>query len=195
MALELEKMHTARAKQERIPEGTYMARVTSIVDLGIQEQTDWKTGEPTDPKARVLVTWELPTETITVEHNDGTEEELPRLISKEYTLSNYDQSNLMKLIAVLKPGLKTLTELLNIECMVNVGSTVNGNAKIVSVVTSPKGMPVPELAKEASYFDFDDPSEDLYLNLPSWVRMKIKSAENYTGFADEWGNPEEGAAA
>jgi hypothetical protein len=194
MALDLEKMHTAQAKQERIPEGTFMARISSIVDLGVQPQTDWKTGEPTDPKPRVLATWELPTETITVVHNDGTEEELPRLISKEYTLSNYDKSNLMKLLAVLKPTCKSLTELLDIECMVNVGSTVNGNAKIVNVVTPPKGMPVPELTKPAAYFDFDQPTEDLFLTQPQWVRTKIKDAENYTGFADLWGQNEEAAA-
>ncbi len=190
MALNLEKMHTARAKQERIPEGTYMSRITSVIDLGIQEQTDWKTGEVTDPKPRVLITWELPTETIVVEHADGTSEDLPRLISKEYTLSNYEQSNLMKLVAVLKPGLRELVELLDIECMVNVGSTVNGNAKIVSVVTSPKGMSVPALSKDPSCFDFDDPAEDLYQLLPSWVRIKIQSAENYTGFADDWDEKE-----
>ena len=191
MALKLEKMHSAHAKQERIPEATYMARIASITDLGVQEQTDWKTGEPTDPKPRILVTWELPTETITVEHNDGTTEELPRLISKEYTASNYDQSNLMKLIAVLKPGVTNLVDLLNIECMVNVGSTVNGNAKVVSVVTVPKGMPVPELTRPASHFDFDAPDEELYLILPSWVRTKILDAENYTGFADDWGTSSE----
>lgn len=187
MALDLEKMHTARAKAERIPEGTYPARVAAIIDLGIQDQTDWKTGEPTDPKARVLITWELPTETIEVEHNDGTVEMLPRLISKEYTLSNYEASNLMKLVGVLKPKLKTLVELLDIPCLLNVGSTVNGNAKVVSVVPAPRGMEIDQLSKPATHFDFDDPSEELFLTLPTWVRIKIKEANNYEGFADGWG--------
>jgi hypothetical protein len=193
MALSLEKMHTARAKVDRIPEATYPARISAIIDLGIQDQTDWKTGEATEPKARVLITWELPTETMEIEHNDGTVEVLPRLISKEYTLSNYEASNLMKLVAVLKPGLKSLVELLDMACMVSVGSTINGNAKVVSVMAAPKGMEVDELNKPASHFDFDAPSEEIYLTLPSWVRTKLKEANNYEGFADEWGAQEEAA--
>ena len=186
MALNIEKMQTNYSKQERIPEGTFMSRVSSIVDLGIQEQTDWKTGEPTDPKARVLITWELPTETIEVEHNDGSKEMLPRVISKEYTLSNYDQSNLMKLIKSLKPNLKELQEFLDLTCMINIGSTKTGNAKVTSVMPAPAGIPIPELTKEASYFDFDSPSEEFFSTLPSWIKGKIKDANNYTGFADTW---------
>lgn len=188
MSLDLDKAHTThRASIERIPEGTFMGRFFSIVDLGVQPQTDWQTGEAIDPKARVLIMWELPTETIEVEHNDGTKEELPRLISKEYTLSNFDQSNLMKLVKALKPGLKSLTELLGLPCMINIGSTINGKAKVTSVIQAPNGMPVPELTKEPNYFDFDAPAEELFIQLPNWVQMKIKDAENYTGFADEWG--------
>lgn len=191
MALELQKMHTARAKQERIPEGTFIARISHVVDVGVQPQTDYQTGEPTASKPRVLVTWELPTETIKVEHEDGTEEDMPRLISKEYTLSNHEKSNLVKLTAILKPNLNSLTELLDVPCMVNVGSTKNGNAKVTGVVPCPSGMEVPPLTKEAMFFDFDAPKEDQYVLLPPWLRMKIKGAENYTGFADEWGAEEE----
>ena len=186
MTLNIEKLQTNYSKQERIPEGTFMARISSIIDLGIQDQTDWQTGEPTDPKARVLVTWELPTETIEVEHNDGTKEDLPRLISKEYTLSNYDQSNLMKLIGILKPKLVELTELLDMTCMVSIGSTSNGNAKITAVVQPPSGMPIADLSKPASFFDFDAPEEELFMSLPNWVRTKVRDANNYTGFADTW---------
>lgn len=193
MALNLEKMHVARAKEERIPEGTYMGRFSAVIDLGIQPQTDWQTGEPTDPKARVLITWTLPTETIEREHDDGTVEKLPRLISKEYTLSNYDQSNLMKLVKVMAPGLKDLTELLGQACMVSIGSTVNGNAKVTSVVKAPAGMPIDELESQPQHFDFDNPDQELFLLLPQWVRNKIKEANNYTGFADEWVREEEAA--
>jgi hypothetical protein len=190
MTLELDKMHT-KAKLPRVDEGTYPARICTIADLGVQEQTDYRTGEKIDPKPRVLLTWELPTELIEVEHNDGSKEELPRLISKEYTLSNFEHSNLMILIRAIKPGLASLTELLDVECMINVGSTSNGNAKVTSVMPAPKGMPVPDLTKAASFFDFDNPDEALFLDLPTWVRIKIKNAENYSGFADEWEAVEE----
>ena len=187
MTLELNKMTSGKAKAPRIEEGTYMARIVSIIDLGIQPQTDWQTGDATDPKPRALFTWELPTETIKIADEDGNVENKPRWMSKEYTLSNYEMSNLYKLLVALgKKDIVTLDELLNIECMVTIGSTVNGNAKIVAVVPAPKGMPVPELATEAKFFDFDSPSEELYDLQPDWIKEKIQDAVNYEGFADEW---------
>lgn len=187
MALDLDKLHKTQASTiERVPEGTYMARFASIIDVGIQPQTDWKTGAETDPKPIVLITWELPTEKIEVKHNDGSTEELPRLISKEYKLSANEKSNLMQLITALKPGIENLSEFLGMDCMVSVGSTSTGKAKVVNVVKAPSGMPIPELSGEPVNFDFDDPQEDLFLKLPSWVQVKIKGAINYNGFADTW---------
>jgi len=183
-------MHTKKAKAERIPEGTYMARISSIIDLGLQPQTDWQTGEPTDDKNRVLFTWELPTEIIKIQHEDGSDEELPRLISKEYTLSTYERANLMQLIKALLPGCTNLNEMLNLTCMVTIGSTVNGNAKVTAVVPVPKGMPVDELSKPASYFDFEAPDEGMFLNQPDWIQEKLKTAVNYNGFADKWNKGE-----
>jgi len=190
MTLELNKMTSGKTKAPRIDEGTYMARVVSIIDLGIQPQTDWQTGEATDPKPRALFTWELPTETLEITNDEGETEDRPRWMSKEYTLSSYEMSNLHKLLVALgKRDIVDLRELLDIECMVTIGSTVNGNAKIVAVVPSPKGMPIPELANEAKFFDFDEPSEELFKLQPNWIKEKIMDAENYSGFADEWGEP------
>lgn len=194
MALELDKMHTSAAKAERVADGTYMARISSVIELGVQPMTDYQTKEPTAPKPRLLITWELPTETMSIEHNDGTVEELPRLISKEYTASAHEKANLTKLIASLKPGIKSLTELLDLTCMLSVGSTSTGNAKVANVVPSMKGMPVPELSREAYSFDFDAPDEETFLLMPPWIRTKLIDAENYTGFAAAWGVQEEAAA-
>lgn len=189
MSLEIAHMNAARPKAERIPEGTYPARLISIVDLGIQPQTDWQTGEATDPKARVLFTWELPTETLEITDDDGNVSFKARRISKEYTLSNFDQSNLMKLIKALSAGekLTSLTQMLGYACMVNIGSTVNGNAKVTTVMKAPDSMPVDDPSEEPMHFDFDNPDENLFLQQANWIKEKIKEAENYTGFADDWG--------
>ena len=190
MTLELKKMTTGKAKAPRIEEGAYMSRIVSIVDLGVQPQTDWQTGEPSKSQPRVLITWELPTETIEVTNDDGETEDRPRWISKEYTISNYEMSNLYKLLVALgKKEVKCLSELLDITCMVTVGTTQPGNAKIVQVGPTPKDMPVPELANEAKFFDFDKPNSELYDLQPDWIKEKIKDAENYGGFADEWCAP------
>ena len=194
MSLSLESMHQSRKKAPRIEDGTYMARISSIIDLGIQPQTDWKTGDATESKPRVLFTWTLPTETQERELDDGTVETYARVISKEYTLSNHEKSNLVKIVSTLKPALKSLDELLNTECMVSVGSTVNGNAKVTNCVNAPKGMQIDELAREPINFDFDAPSEEAFMTLPNWIKGKITEAENYSGFADTWVKEEDEAA-
>jgi hypothetical protein len=186
MALSLEKMHTAAASQERVPEGTYMSRISALIDCGIQPQTDWKTGAEAPSKPVLLLTWELPTETMTIRHNDGEEEEVTRFMSKEYTASNNEKANIVKLASAMINGDADLLKLLDSECMVSVGSTSTGNAKIVSCVKAPKGMPVPGLSNLPMAFDFDEPEEDVFKQLAPWIQSKIMGAENYNGFADGW---------
>lgn len=193
MTLELQKMKAGGGKRERVEEGTYMSRIGSVIDLGIQPQTDWKTGEPTESKPRLLLTWELPTEFITIENDDGNSEDFPRLISKEYTSSANERANIMKLIAVLKPKAMSAAELAGEPCMTSIGSTVTGNAKVTSCVKAPSGMDVPELSKPAIVFDFDNPSKEAFMSFPDWIKNKILDAENYTGFADSWVETEEAA--
>ena len=190
MSLEIAHMNASRATAERIPEGTYASRLLSIIDLGTQPQTDWQTGDATDPKARVLITWELPTETIESNNEDtGEVEHKARRISKEYTLSNFEQSNLMKLIKSLASGepITSLTQLLGLPCMVSIGSTINAKAKITTVMKAPQGMNVDKCSHEPTYFDFDNPDEELFSLQAGWVQQKIREALNYTGFADQWG--------
>lgn len=188
MSLQLKEMGSGKGKFPRVEEGTYMGRLASIVDLGVQQQTDWQTGEPSKSQPKILITWELPTERIDIEQEDGTTVSKPRWMSKEYTSSNFDQSNLMKLVHALHPiGIDSLEQLLNKECMINIGSTVNGNAKIVSVVPAPRGMAIDELENPAVVFDFDAPEQELFEKQPAWIQEKIKMADNYSGFADTWG--------
>lgn len=188
MSLQLKDMAKPRNKAPRIEEGTYISRIANIVDMGIQPQTDWQTGEETESKPRVLITYELPTERITITNEDGEELDLPRWISKEYTITSHDKGALLKLMKSVKPKSEVinLDELLDAACMVSVGSTINGNAKVVSVVQAPAGMEVPALENEAVAFDFDAPEEDVFTAIPKWVQEKIMDAENYSGFADEW---------
>jgi len=169
----------------RIEEGTYPARIAQVVDFGVQPQTDYQTGEPTKSKERLMITWEFPTERIELENDEGTQS-LPRWLGKEFTISPSEMSNLMKLVSSLAPRASSLDELLNMPCSVQVGSTSGGKAKVVNVAPIMKGMEVAELENDSTYFDFSHPNEDLFKVLPLWQRNKIKDAENYNGFADDW---------
>ena len=169
----------------RVDDGTYPARIVQVVDFGIQPQTDWKTKEPVDSKPRVMITWEFATSRIELENDEGTTS-LPRWTGKEYTVSNSDMSNLMKLVGTLAPKARGLDELVNLPCMVQIGSTSGGNAKVEQVLKPIEGMDVAPLEKSSMFFDFDHPEEALFKELPIWQRRKIMEAENYEGFADTW---------
>ena len=155
----------------------------SVVDFGTQDQTDWQTGEATDPKKKVMITYETPDELITYE-KDGEEVTMPRWISKEYTLSMHEKSALFKLVKTIAPDAASLDELLNIPCMITVASTSGGNAKVDAVSLPMKGVTVPDLVNETFHFDFTEPDMDLFSKLPEWQQKKIKEANDYNGFAD-----------
>ena len=168
----------------RLEDGNHLARIVSVIDMGLQAQTDWQTKEATDPKKIVMITFETPNETITIKDKEGNEEDKPRWISKDYTLSFHEMAALRKLVDALNPELESLDELLNTPCMINIGSTVSNNAKIVGVSKPMKGMEVPELYGDAFQFDFSHPNMELFNGLLKWQQEKIKEALDYNGFAD-----------
>jgi hypothetical protein len=182
MSLNMQKLSkpTNSVTRSRVAEGTYPARLVQIVSLGVQEG-EWKGERKVTPK--VTLTFELPTETITI---NG--EEQPRWISKEFNLSLHEKSSLTPIVKALDPArqCKDLSELLGKPCMVQVGSTETGNAKITSIVAPMKGMPVAEIYNQAKMlaFDFDAPDLEMFATFPQFMQEKIKSAINYNGFAD-----------
>ena len=168
----------------RLEDGNHLARIVSVIDFGLQPQTDWQTKEPVDPKKVVSITYETPTETITMEDKEGNKTEKPRWISKEYTLSFHEMAALRKVVDALKPDIESLDELLNVPCMITVGSTATGNAKITAVSKPMKGMEVPELFGDSFHFDFSHPNMELFNGLYEWQQNKLKEALDYNGFAD-----------
>lgn len=183
----------AKVDYGRLEDGTYFARIISVIDCGTQPQTDWQTKEPTDPKHIVMITFETPDETIEVEDKDGNKVTKPRWISKEYLLSMSEMAALYKLRMSLLPKMKSLDELLNVPCMVNIGSTSGNKAKITGVSKPIKGVEVGDLSTDSFYFDFDHPNMELFNGLLKWQQEKIKGALDYTGFADD--APDTGTSA
>jgi hypothetical protein len=176
----LAKPTSSFPKAERIAEGTYPARLVQIISLGVHE-TEWQGQTKTAPK--VMLTFELPTETININGEDQ-----PRWISREFNLSLHEKSSLTPVVKALDPKgeCQDLTDLLGKPCMVQVGSTASNNAKITNIVAPMKGMPVAPIYNEAKMvaFDFDEPDLELFATFPQFMQDKIKEAVNYNGFAD-----------
>lgn len=186
MSLKRSEIKTPNKKKDfgRLEDGNHLARIVSVIDCGLQPQTDWQTKEDIDPKTIVMITFETPNETIEMEDKEGNKTVKPRWITKEYTLSFHEMAALRKLVDALKPDLEDLAELLNLPCMINIGSTISGNAKIVGVSKPMKGMEVPELFGDSFHFDFSHPNMELFNGLYEWQQNKIKGALDYNGFAD-----------
>ena len=210
MSLDLNKVETPNSNKKkdygRVADGTYAARVVSVIDLGIQHLTDWQNQKPryhvlddegkwakkgddflftTEPneapdlKPQVLITWELPTERLEFEMEDGEEVSKPRWMSKEYVMSTHEKAGLMALVKAVSPGLQKLGDLVDKPCLLSVGSTKSGNAKITGVAAPMKGMAVGPLESDPIVFSFDESSSDNFNSLHDWIKNKIRKAKNF----------------
>ncbi len=161
----------------RVEDGTYMCRIAQLVDLGVQK-FEWQ-GEEKEAH-KVFITFEFPTERIIV-----NEEDRPRWLSKEYTVSNHEKSGLYALVQAADPDGKATRKgtyvkgLLGLPVMVTVASTASGNAKVASVARLMKGMAVPELENPVSFFDLDKPDMAVFEKFPQWLKDKITSGVDF----------------
>ena len=160
----------------RVGEGSYPARITQIIDLGYQVQTDWQTGEEKTwddgsvmKKPEVFITYELPTETITVD-----EEEKPRWLSKTYILSNHEKAALTGVMNAAKVESTNVADLLDKPVGITVGTTSGGKDKITAVAPMMAGVDVAPLAKTATVFDLDNPNMEVYGKLPNFIKEKLE---------------------
>ena len=175
-----------KAKRVRPEDGTYVARIAQVVDLGRQQQYDYRTGEAREwddggmmVKPEAWVTFELPTETHEFKEGEG---EMPLWVSKRYTVSSHAKAAMSGLIKAAGGKEGDLGSVLGSSVMVTVGSTKSGNAKIESVSAPMKGMEVPDLQKDPIVFSLDDPDEGVFSSLPPFIQDLIKNSEGFTPF-------------
>ena len=168
----------AKKKYPRLTEGTHLGRVHQVVMLGIQENQKFESTE-VEEKDRVLISFEIPGERITGETEEGEKFDKPKVISKEFNVSMHEKAGLFKLVSAIAPKAASLGDMINTPCMIQVGSTATGNAKIVSVMAAPAGIEVPALENPAVFYDFDNHDQAEFDTLYNWQQEKVKSAVNW----------------
>lgn len=171
---------TSGASFAPIPEGTYPAICNMLIDLGMQkDETYGKTNR------KVLIGWQLPDETIEI---DGKPE--PRTISKRYTLSLSESSNLRADLAAWRGRDFTPQELqafdlrniVGVGCLIGIIHRENNGKKyanISSIMALPKGMTKPQMIGEATVFDLDTDDLDIVDTLPKWIYEVLSRSETY----------------
>lgn len=164
-----------------IPEGTYLAVCNTLIDLGVQFNEAYK-----NSSKKVLIGWEIPEETFTT--SDG--KELPKTLTKRYTASLNDKSNLRKDLAAWRgrdfteEELKAfdLRNIIGKSCLINVIHRDSGDKtypQVASIMALPKGMKPGKLSTDPLIFDLDKDELNLIEFLPEWIQKIIKNSTTY----------------
>ncbi len=180
--IEISTESTNEIKRELIPSGTHIARCYSMIHIG-NVHWEWQGEQKVSNKIRL--TFELPNEM-----RDFGGEMKPMVISKEYTLSLHEKSNLRKDLESWRGEAFSgsprfdVTDMLGKECMLGImhktGKTGNEYATISSISKLANGMTCPEQFNPDFIFNYHDNFNQEWLNeQPEWVQNQIKETDDY----------------
>jgi hypothetical protein len=171
---------------EPIPAGTYVARCYSMIHMGTVKESYM--GEEKFVN-KVRLTFELPTELKVFKEENG---EQPQVISKEFTLSLGDKSNLRAFLDSWRGKALTEDECKSFDIAVLAGkactlsiihktSKVSGKtyAEIASIGGVMKGMDVPALINSQMVFSVSNFDQVAYDSFPDFIKEKIQSSNEY----------------
>jgi hypothetical protein len=165
--------------------GVFQAVCYGIYDLGTQYSERWNKSAH-----RVLITWEIPEQRIEVE-KDGKKLNLPRAISKEYTLSLHAKAGLKKDLESWRGRTFTKEELagfdlsgiLKANCMIQVLHTTRDDktyANVSGIMPLMKGVKRKDPENKPVLFDLSDDGM-IPDGTPKWVAEKIMAAKEWKG--------------
>lgn len=191
MALTAKSEGDTGKSYDPIPEDTYQAICYAIYDLGTQYNQIFDS-----MSHKVLVCWEIPEVRIEFE-KDGEQVNLPRAISKEFTLSLHPKSNLYATLVNWRGKDFTpqelfgfdIEKLLGANCMLQVihkkskdGKKVYANVGTVSkLYKSIEPLKAENKLRSFSFEDGGSPPEDT----PEWILKKIQAAQEWGGATEQ----------
>jgi hypothetical protein len=179
-----------RQKITPLPDGLYHAVCYAIYDLGTHYQEAWN-----NKVHKVAILFEIPGERIQLER-DGELQDLPRAISKIYTLSLHEKSALRKDLQSWRNKTFTadelagfdLTKLLGANCMLQVlSSTKEGKtfSKIVAITSVPKGLPKLNAENTLRQFSLSDENFGLQeIDAPQWILDIMAKSDEWQSFIE-----------
>lgn len=206
--MKVNKPEENKEERKQLEDGTYSARVYSVIDLGTQQQKELIGGE-WKPKVlrdfntqeavlddngkeqlvyrrEVNVSLEIPSELIKYE-KDGEDVEFPFAVHKNYIVSLHEKAGLTKL--VIASGLTVddfnTDQLIGKTVLVTIGKTSGGKDKITNVSGLPKGMEVGDAVNPTKIFSLDEFDQKVFDALPEWQRDTIDSSQERGGIKSE----------
>ena len=174
-----------RKAKEQAQEGTHVARLLGIIDLGHQPPFPYQ-GKTVESMWKYEFVYEL------VDHH--MEDGRPFVVSEELNNKNAEDEKKKKYSTLVlrakslmgkdyKTGLLDPEEMLGHPCMVTVEYDDGGYAKVkgqAAVGPIPFGMTVTPITNETYFWDMDDDLDmELWDKMPEFKQNKIKSALDY----------------
>lgn len=180
-------------KKELLDAGVYPGRLVGVIDLGMQEQREFK-GEPKPPQYELMLTYEFADEFMKDEEGNDLPDK-PRWLSETMPFFNLGAERAKSTLRyhALDPTEQhggAWAELLGTACNItiiinagrgkNVGKTYENIAGISTM--RPKDIEsLPDLVNPSRVFDLGDPDLEVFASLPEWIRDKIKSNLEFKG--------------
>ena len=185
---------------EPIPADTHAGICISVIDIGTQHIEKWDNWTH-----KVIIVWELPHVRLEWKDDDG-EHDVPRVISREFTMSLSNKAHLRKFLETWRGKPFSVEELAGF----NVGAlegapallTVLNNTKgdrtysnVEGISKLPAAMEVPDSEIGTRRFDMDnyenttDMDKDVReMGIPEWIHKKIQKSREYSNMlANEMG--------
>jgi hypothetical protein len=175
-----------------IPAELHQAVCYGLYDLG--SHYDEKFDKTTH---QCVILWEIPGVRLDIE-KDGEKLNVPRIMSKKYTLSLGERANLRKDLKAWRGRDFTpeellsfdLKKLLGVNCMIQVvhnskdGKTYSNIGALIPLI---KGFPPKKPETEIQFFSMGE-SLEIPVYTPKWIKEIIESSNEYKGVQEQFGD-------
>lgn len=177
---------TAGGGFDPVPEGVHHAVCYGVYDLGTHINEMFGKAE-----RKVLICWEIPEERIELEGKDGKMRNLPRGVSKKYTLSLGKKANLRKDLESWRNKAFTaeelagfdLEKLLKVNCMIQIVHQSKDDkvfANVNTVMPLYKGIAKKEPENSVKFFSFEDAEvAEIPEDTPEWTAKLIRESSEW----------------
>lgn len=178
---------------EQVSEGVHRAVCYSIYDLGTHRDDRYQ-----KDVHKVLMIWELPDERVDVDR-DGEKKNLPRVISKKYTLSLGEKAILRKDLETWRGRAFTAEELKGFDlqnvlgkgCQLQVIHKMSEGkgkkyANIMAIIPLPKGSPKLTPENPVRWFSFAE-NKPIPDGTPDWIKDEIHKSEEWLSMTGQPG--------
>lgn len=191
MVMKISKPENKNVERILLDEGSYPARIYSVIDLGTHKET-WQGVDKMNRK--IKLSFEIPSETITYE-KDGKEVTAPIALHRTFNASTFEKASIypfLKSAVGNVPDTMEMMDLLGKEMLITVsqyqgkdGNTYNG---VENASPLPKGMTVEQSPNELRKFDLDNFDQKEYDALFEWEKEKVDVSLERTQNTPKVGN-------